>query len=128
MVDLAIALNRFFEFTCPRCGSHNVNIAWDNHNNGFVVTCATCGHKRRYVRPKLMNCLHDWWNIRVKTFVKHDDQPKEAVKQCVVRSNTLCSPEFSKLHNALEDGWTVVMCNKMCDGTLEYILEKKVKE
>lgn len=56
----------------------------------------------------------------------NNDQPKEIIKQRVVRSNHRSCVTTSPLACALNDGWRVLMCHKLCDGCLEYILEKKV--
>lgn len=128
MVDLAYALNQSFTYTCPRCGSHNVEMKWDNGENWFRVICNDCEYKSNVEYFGIMPHLHNKWNIRAKSLEKRDVQPKEIVKQCVVRTNCRFHPKGGALDTALCDDWTVAMCNKISDGMLEYILEKKVKE
>lgn len=128
MVELAYALNQSFTYTCPRCGSHNVEIKWDNKENWFRIICNDCACKGNFDYFRIMPYLHNTWNIRAKSLEKLDVQPKEVVKQRVVRSNCRFHPKGGVLDTALCDGWTVVMCNKISDEMLEYILEKKVTE
>lgn len=132
MVDLTVAMNRTFEFTCPKCGSHNVQIDWNNYDHWFVVTCAVCGHESLYTYPELMYRLHNHWGIRVKPLEKHDDQDRVITEQVVVRtyatSNDSLYQPCSNLVKALDQGWRVIMCHPVGGKTLEYILEKRVKE
>ncbi len=57
-----------------------------------------------------------------------DSKPKGIVKQRAVRTNAKFLLNEGALDQSLNDGWTVVMCNKITDGLLEYILEKEIEE
>ncbi len=50
--------------------------------------------------------------------------------QKVIRSYIFDGKSFEELQKALDDGYVVVMANKVgkCDDAIEYILEKKDKE
>lgn len=50
--------------------------------------------------------------------------------QKVIRSYVFDGESLDKLQKALDDGYVVVMANKVgkCDDAIEYILEKKDKE
>lgn len=135
MVDLAVAMNRTFEFTCPKCGSHNVKIDWNNYDHWFVVTCAICGHESLHTYPELMYRLHNHWGIRVKPLEKHDDQDRVITEQVVVRTYTKQlaykvksrDESFKNLNTLLLKGWHIVTSDSLGDEII-YILEKEVEE
>lgn len=61
-----------------------------------------------------------------------DSVSKKSTKQCVVRTYATVNDSMykpcSNLEKTLSNGWKVVMCNRVGDRTLEYILEKEIEE
>lgn len=96
-------INRSFEYTCPYCGSHNVEIEVSE----WQIAERLVARWGETIRPRI--------------------KPLEN-KQRVIRTHSSDHPiPQEALAIALNSGWKIVMCHPI-GNELEYILEKKVKE
>lgn len=113
-------INRSFEYTCPYCGSHNVEIeASSDTFDVALVTCNVCGVSEWQIAERLVARWRETIRPRIK--------PLEN-KQRVIRTHSSDHPiPQEALAIALNSGWKIVMCHPI-GNELEYILEKKVKE
>ena len=118
------------EYICPKCRSNRAGVVESSSASQYLrYLCRDRGHTE-YV--DYCDCDgHGRWirdSRKESKEVTVDSKPKGIVKQCAVRTNSRFNLKDGALDQALNDGWTVVMCNKITDGLLEYILEKEIKE
>lgn len=126
MVDIAYALNNSFVFACPQCKSHSVEISWNEVTKCFKIACDECGHSEYMdLSTTTSSYMQEKWHPNIKKITKKIQQA--VVRTYATANDTLYKP-CQNLEKALNDGWRVLMCHRIGDRTLEYILEKEIEE